>query len=564
MLTGPPGYDAQVIPGRSTRRLLLAILIPILAFLSLGAWAFSSPVGSSPDDDFHLAAIWCGLGERSGLCEDPGDGSMERLVPASLPTSPCYAFNPEQSGDCWVPETTGLIQVQRANIDGLYPPVFYAAMSVFAGDDVQTSVIVMRLFNAAFAVGLLTAVFFALPRWIRPALIVSVAATSVPLGVFVLPSTNPSSWAVLSAAVVWISLYGATQATGRRRILLSALALFGAVIGAGARADAAVYACFAVVLALILGLRWRRDAVVPAVTGALIILTGAAFYLSAGQGGAVVTGMTEGNPPLSGGQLLSNLLEIPSLWLGAFGAWHLGWLDTRLPSTVSVLVMAVAAGALFVGIRRVDLRRTLALVLVLASLWLVPFVLLYQSRVVVGTIIQPRYLLPLLVIAVGVASLRRDAERSWNGARLALAGAALTLAFTISLQFNIQRYTTGTDSSSLDPGAGAEWWWDAVASPAVVWVGGSLAFAAIFVLFALILPRAEKEPATTWVDRIEPDGSHASVADPVAQSAEERPDLARSVPLAEQDLQPGLRGVPDVVSKPSAAPEASRQDHPVA
>ncbi|QRY41701.1 DUF2142 domain-containing protein [Microbacterium hominis] len=514
--------------GSAKRRLLLTILIPLLAFTSLAAWAFSSPVGSSPDDDFHLAAIWCGLGERAGLCENPGDGTTHRLVPSSLPTAPCYAFNPEQSGDCWVADTAGLTMVVRANADGLYPPVFYATMSLFAGSDPQASVIVMRLFNALFAVVLLTVTFFALPRWMRPALVISVLATSVPLGVFVYASTNPSAWAMLSAAVVWISLYGATQTSGRQRWTLASLAVFGGFIGAGARADAAVYACFAVVLALILGLRRTRSGLLaPVAASALILVIGVAFYLTAGQGGAVVSGMTEGNPPLTAGQLLSNFLEIPSLWSGAVGGWNLGWLDTRLPAAVSVLVMMVVAGVLFVGVRRVDRRRTIALALALAALWVVPFVLLYQSRIVVGTIVQPRYLLPLMVIALGIASLRRDAEQAWSGARIVLAGAALTFAFAVSLQFNIQRYTTGVDRSSIDPGAGAEWWWTGAPAPLAVWIMGSLAFAAVITLLATTLPGPEREPSTASRE----DGSDRVVPNAVTQPAEGGEHLPSTVSL---------------------------------
>ncbi|WP_455131875.1 DUF2142 domain-containing protein [Microbacterium aurum] len=140
------------------------------------------PVAATPDEDFHLASTWCGLGERAGLCEDPQDGTTGRLVPAAIPPATCYAFHPDESAACWDPDQTGLTRVDRANADGLYPKVFYAVMSVFASPNVAASVMAMRLFNAAFAVGLLTVVFWALPRWMRPALFVSVAATSVPLG----------------------------------------------------------------------------------------------------------------------------------------------------------------------------------------------------------------------------------------------------------------------------------------------------------------------------------------------------------------------------------------------
>ncbi|WP_345801871.1 DUF2142 domain-containing protein [Microbacterium sp. AZCO] len=482
--------------GSKTGRLALAIAIPVLAFLSLASWAFASPVGASPDDDFHLASIWCGLGERPGLCEDPGDGSEARRIPTAVVSATCYVFKPEASADCWNPGVAGLSRVARANVDGLYPPVFYATMSVFASDDIPTSVLAMRLFNSAFAVGLLTAVFFALPRWTRPALVLSVLATCMPLGLFILASVNPSSWAILSGAVVWIAMYGVTQTSGRRRVVLAALTVFGALIGAGARADAAVYAVFAVGLALILGLRARRDALIPGLIAVGVVVLSALFYLSASQSGAVLSGLTDENPPLTSGQVIANALGVPTLWFGALGGWALGWLDTGMPATVNVLAVLVFCGALFVGVRRVHLRRGIAVALTVIALWAVPFVLLYQSHALVGAQVQPRYILPLMVIAVGVASLRRDAESSWNGGRLIFGGAALAVAFTIALHTDIQRYTTGTDELHLDPGgADAEWWWGAGPSSLVVWVGGSLAFAGIFVLLALLLPRQEREPS---------------------------------------------------------------------
>lgn len=458
-------------------------------FVSLIAWSFSSPVAATPDEDFHLASIWCGLGERAGLCEDPGDGTTARLIPAAIPPATCYAFHPDESAACWDPETPGMTLVERANVDGLYPRVFYAVMSVFASPNIPASVMTMRLLNGAFAVGLLTAVFWALPRRIRPALVVSVAATSVPLGVFLLASINPSSWAILSAATVWVTLYAATRTTGRRRWLLAGLSLFGAFVGAGARADSAIYAVFGALLALILAGRPRRDQAIPLVTAAAIVVAAAAFYLGAGQGGAVVSGLSGGSASLSTAQIVSNLLEVPSLWIGALGGWALGWIDTDLPSVVEVLATAVFAGALFVGLRRVSVSRGIAVAAGLASMWVVPFVLLYQSRTVVGDLVQPRYILPLMIITLGVASLYRGAARSWAGPRLWLAGLALTIAYTVALHTNMQRYTTGVDRLTLDPGAHGEWWWALAPAPLAVWVAGTLAFAGVFVLFHVVLTR---------------------------------------------------------------------------
>lgn len=473
----------------SALRLILAIAIPIFAFVALGAWSLSSPVGATPDDDFHLASIWCGLGDRAGLCENPDDDPVKRFVPTPVTTATCFAFNPGASGACWNGEEGGMAEVRRANVDRLYPPVFYGTLSIFASGNVGASVMAMKLFNCAFAVGVLTAVFYALPRKLRPALVISVLATAVPLGTFVYGSTNPSSWALLSAATVWVSLYGALEVTGRRRIVLASLAIFGTLIGAGARADSAIYAVFGVVIALLLGARRSRSQLIPFVAAAAIALISVVFYLTAWQGASIVGGLDSARPPLSGSQHLSNFFEAPTLWVGAFGTWGLGWLDTAMPAVVPVMGAAVFWGAFFVGLRRATLRRGIAVAIAIGAMWLVPVVLLGQSRMMVGELIQPRYLLPLLIIAVGVASARFDAEVAWRGMRIILAGAALTMAFGVALRTNIQRYTTGLDAFSLDPGANAEWWWAYAPPPFATWVGGTLAFAAVIIGFAVLIHR---------------------------------------------------------------------------
>lgn len=473
-------------PVRPRPWLWIAIVAPILAFVSLASWALSSPVGASPDDDFHLASIWCGLGERAGVCEDPGD-PVERLVPAAVAGAPCYAHRADESGACWNPGAEGMVRVDRANADGLYPRVYYAVMSSLVGPDVAWSVMAMRLLNCAIAVGLLTATFWALPRRVRPALIVSITATSVPLGLFIVSSNNPSSWAVLSGMVVWITLYGATQTTGRRRVALASLYVLGCVMGAGARADAGAYAVFGTALALILGARRLRSQMIPIAAASVGVAVSIGLYLTAWQGDSLATGMVQGNAPLSPGQLLSNAQEIPTLWLGALGSWGLGWLDTPLPGIVFVLASSAFFGAFYIGLRGVDRRRAIAIVLAVLALWAVPFVLLYQSNALVGDLVQPRYVLPLMIIALGVASLRSDAAQAWSRARLWVAGVALTLAFGTALHTNIRRYTTGLDEFHVDPGSGAEWWWAGAPSPLVNLVLGTAAFAATFVMWGLVL-----------------------------------------------------------------------------
>ena len=68
--------------GRSMSPALGAILIALLAVLSFGSWAFSSAVGSAPDDDYHLTSIWCSS-FGGDTCEvDPGGEGV--YIPEAL------------------------------------------------------------------------------------------------------------------------------------------------------------------------------------------------------------------------------------------------------------------------------------------------------------------------------------------------------------------------------------------------------------------------------------------------------------------------------------------------
>ena len=242
--------ETQSRPG--TSRLLLYIVLPVLMFLSLSSWALASPVGSSPDDDFHLASTWCGLGLREGLCE-AGTTAAERKVPALIKDgAECYKFAPAESAACQdaLPRSSSasLVDSNRVNSAGLYPPVYYAVMAVFATDDIEASVIAMRLLNIVIFVAMWVGVYALLPRRRRSTLVWSWIIGIVPLGMFLIASNNPSSWAVISGGIGWIALVGYFETRGRQRIALGMLALVAAALGAGARADSALYAVLGAVV----------------------------------------------------------------------------------------------------------------------------------------------------------------------------------------------------------------------------------------------------------------------------------------------------------------------------
>ncbi|WP_309615956.1 DUF2142 domain-containing protein [Salinibacterium sp.] len=477
---------------------------PVFAFVALISWGLSSPVGSSPDDEFHLASIWCGQeNSRCAAGETPG----ERMVsPELLIDAVCYAYKPGVSAECQGEDfgsTPGqLIESDRGNFSALYPPVFYAAMSLLAGSNVETSVMLMRIANAALFVGLMTTTFLLLPQRRRLTLVWASVITAVPLGMFIIPSTNPSSWAILSAALLWISLLGYFESTGKRKVGLAVVALVAAVMGAGARADAALYAILAIALVMLITARRDAGYWIQAILPASLIAVAGLLYLTANQSAALTAGL----PPVDGGiglspigLIASNLLLVPSLWAGVFGSWNLGWLDTALPPTVWIATLGSFCAVAYVGIGSKVRRKTLALAIVLAALWLVPTVVLVRTNALVGSYVQPRYILPLMILLAGFALLQRRSTQDGSDTPLHLTSlqalvpvVALSVANSISLHTNIRRYVTGTDLSGVNLDTNHEWWWSIPTSPMFVWIVGSISFALLlFCLCSLLIRRRE-------------------------------------------------------------------------
>jgi hypothetical protein len=457
----------------------------VSAILTLSGWALSSPIGSSPDDDYHLANIWCGQGFREGLCEKDVNPIIIKVPATTFSNSLCFQFDETKSGACSYDNS--LKPFSRSNaVENLYPPLYYWSMSWFASEDIAASTIAMRITNSILAVLAFSLVIFLLPHHLRRIPFVSLLVSALPLGVFLIASTNPSSWAYFSMIIFFSSYLGFLNSdTYRNKWIFGSLSAVSLMLAAGSRPDAAIYAVIAIGLAILLNLSRTLFSPVNVVTSLAFVTASAYSYLSLGIGPAVVSGgLALPDQESSAPSFFVNLASLPNLWVGVFGTSRLGWVDTEMPAIVWAVTLSIYTGLIFSSVRWFSFKQSVAVSLAFLALVIIPLYILTVSGLSVGQQVQPRYLLPLIAL-LGATALYRGSSAlglELTRGQVWIIGAGLFVANTISLHLNARRYITGMDQQGVNLDEDIEWWWsEFMLSPNVVWLGGSVSFALFLV-----------------------------------------------------------------------------------
>lgn len=464
----------------------IPILIVMIAAAVAGmAWAISSPIGSSPDENYHLASIWCPPPVETSGCQlqtDAHGGTTITVINRVLAAT-CYAHNPDQSGACiWSIPADKLFN-DPAYDQGGYPPGFYHVMHIFARGDPFRSVYAIRAFNLALAIVLGALLVVTATRPTRRILAYAVVGTYVPMGVFIVPSANPSSWALIGVTTAAFALHSYWIAERRSHVIINGvLTAVGVGLAASSRADAALYAMLAAVAVTCLHYRSARRHLGRLVLPSAIVVGGLIAFRMSSQGAATLSGGLAAPRTTGGLQLLfSNIINIPIVVLGNQGIpglGSLGQLDTPMPPTVYLSTVAVCAFLVMAGIGRLSWMKVLVAGAGILVVVAIPLYILQVSQLAVGDGVQPRYILPLLPV---VALVLLTGYRPGEAVRLSrpaavVAWALVSLANSVALMVNIQRYTTGLDGP-LWPGLAVEWWSTNRVGPLPTWILGSLGFA---------------------------------------------------------------------------------------
>nr|WP_315268828.1 DUF2142 domain-containing protein [uncultured Actinomyces sp.] len=466
------------------------------------AWVVSSPVGSSPDEDFHVGSMWCPPPvDETGCQISTKDGEKAVMVPQSLAKEyvTCYAFDHDNSAQCALNASDEELAPTLRWDDGNYPWGYYQFAHLFVQHSTNRAVLALRAFNALLAIGLLGAIIALADSGLRRAISVALTVAWLPMGFYFIAGMNPSSWAMTGTFAFAAALLASTRSEGRRRVGLVACALAGAVLACTSRGDSAFF-LFVITVALAFAVPLSRRIVPEACLACVASAVGiwvmsrtnvAASHLASGSN---VSGESWWHI------MYLNVCALPDYLRGFVGyLFGPGWNDVSYQGTVSSGASLVVVALLAWSLRSLSWRRVLSAFVVAGAITGVPVVIGMRGHFSNVEVYQPRYMLPLfavfLLMLLAPSPARDEGGRSLGsrpfrvpqgvagrvGTGLVAAVWALTNARALYLV--IERYAFGhtahgmpIDLSTRNLSDGNEWWWpNAPVGPMAVWVVGALA-----------------------------------------------------------------------------------------
>ena len=497
---------------RTARGVALPIIAAVGLFVAMLSWAFSSPVGSAPDDTYHLPTIWCSWGEHD-TCTRDDEGSFQ--APQTV-SEVCTFQRPLVSASCEYLRsdeqvTVGHLRYVASDEQLQGNAVFHRVLRILVGTDAEQSALNMRILNVALA-GVMFAWAMVVSRGgARRALALSWLVVVVPVGMFMVSSTNPSGWVVTGVGTYWAFLLTVLRSQGSsvvHRVFSVAGLLASAFIAVGARADALVFIGGSTVAVVVLAwpqIREKRGvkvglALLAAAIVVLIAFTSVRDRLVRVIGGI---GSAEGADPrlVENGlnPTVNHLVELPSYLWALIGGQAptfgfptaylrgLGWLDTSIPSITGVATLVALVAVVVWGMGAYGWRKVVAVGIAFMTLCAAIVLPLEGANYGPTYVMQPRYVLPMLFVVVGLAALRPLASGRPRLVTMVVIVVLMIVANAAAQLASLHRYTNGESLPWMRLDMEPNWWWlGAPVGPTTVWFAGTVGFAVFAIAVALI------------------------------------------------------------------------------
>lgn len=497
------------------RRPFVAVFVLVVAIIAASlAWVVASPVGSSPDEDFHVGSMWCPPPvDKTGCQISTKDGEKAVMVPQSLAKEfvTCYAFDHDNSALCALNASDDVLAPTLRWDDGNYPWGYYQFTHLFVQHSTSHAVLALRTVNTLMAIGLLGAIIALADSGLKRAISVAVTVAWLPMGFYFVAGMNPSSWAMTGTFAFAAALLAATRSAGGRRVGLIACAAAGAVLACTSRGDSAFF-LFVITVALAFAVPISKTIVPEAALACVSSIVG--IWVMA-RTNVAASHLGSGNE--MAGYSLShilwlNVLPLPTYLRGFVGhGLGPGWNDVSYRGTVSFGASLVVLAVLCWSLRSLTWRKALSAITVFGAIAGVPVVIGLRGHFNNVHVYQPRYMLPLFAVFLLMLLAPSPTRANDEGRRVGsdafriptsiagrvgtgLVAATWALTNARALYLVIERYAFGRtqhgypiDLSTRNLSAGNEWWWPtAPIGPMAVWILGALA-GAIAIGLAVVL-----------------------------------------------------------------------------
>lgn len=434
-----------MVDNRKYRQVLFGSAV--LLFLVSMFFSLITPVFSGPDDDYHLASIWCADGERSEKCEDvySDEYTTYGKVPGELfELLNCKTRNISESPSCDSVDSSRKPSYVRISNDA-YPKGYYKFFNLFISDDVESSILTMRLVNSLVLFLAFLIAMMILPLKSTQRMLTSTYLLFLPFPLFLMGTNNPQSWSVFLVIPMYFVMSQVLRNLHDTKnsffLAQNVFLLMGALMMIVSRGDGIYLLLFLVVTSSITQIRNFSSRLSFILVSWITII----FVLDSIFGPKDLNLSAAKMESDGKSYFLHNILELPGFILGIFGGkgdsgyLSLGSYDLPLPSLAWT---SISLGLL--AILLINFTSAIRLFAFFIAILGVCFIALYgmheQSANTSG-FFQPRYLLPFIFVSVLVKL--EDSYDKAGSTRIIFVVSFLFIGFMTFVYAVILRYSSG-------------------------------------------------------------------------------------------------------------------------
>ncbi len=488
-----------------------------LAFLAICfiCWAFSSPAGSAPDENWHVGSIFCAFGESENcrIYEFDSEiakrnfsigsdsfrlGSLDVIFENNNGTfSPhfdvvnvpwrfdeCFRWDSSKSAMCGSIDDRPDRQDLPSDRDA-YPSGYYKTMNVLMSIHGGVNVLLVRVINIVIFLLFFSFCVFNSKGKQNLTILTAITTTLVPLAMFIIPSTNPSSWSYTGITFNWILLTQILVADRKQTAQYIFLVLGWTTtlfIALQSRYENILIIAFITVTTVLanFGLKdFLKHKVVRSILTITVISAMIQFYSRLGVITRNKFSDTESQTEIY--EWISHwIVRLPEVPIRIFGTGGLGWLDTFVPSIVPAMGFSLFVSVFFFSLINSDRKQILVVSITTIFLSAVILSQAFEYRSLLNNNIQGRYILPIVTFLLGICVfLSRSPVQLFEIKTLRhVAIVVISFIHMLSLFVNTQRYVNGgslffTPISLND----SSWWWhNSPIGPNFLVVIGSISF----------------------------------------------------------------------------------------